>query len=117
MADARDGGDGSVGGDGGGDSLGGTVACFCVGADRLTEVTELVVAMDEGGGGSVGGDSGGDAVAGSAACVCVGADRLTEVTEVRWLTHGRDVTKESEVTVVETLWLAPLLVSVSVQAD
>ena len=36
-----------------------------------------------------------------------------------WLTHAREVTEESEVTVVETVWLAPLLVStsMSVQAD
>ena len=56
-------------------------------------------------------------MAGSVACVCVGADRLTEVTEVRWLTDTREVMGVSEVTVVETVWLALLLVSVSVQTD
>ena len=38
-----------------------------------------------------------------------------EVTEVRWLTHAREVTGVLRVTVVETVWLGPLLVSVSVQ--
>ena len=64
------------------------VVCVCVGADRLTEVTELVVAMGEGGDGSVGGDGGGDGLAGSSAsgcrcclCVFVGADRLTDGTD------------------------------------
>ena len=33
------------------------------------------------------------------------------------MTHVMVVTGVSEVTVVETVWLAPLLVSVSVQAD
>ena len=41
MADGCEGGDGSVGGDGGGDGVAGSVACVCVGADRLTEVTEV----------------------------------------------------------------------------
>ena len=58
-----------------------------------------------------------DAVAAAADCVFVGADRLTEVTEVTWLTDGREVMEVSEVTVTETLWLALLLVSVSVQTD
>ena len=73
----------------------------------------------EGGDGSVGGDSGTDAPAGSVACVCLGADRLIEVIAVRWLTHAREVTEGSETTTVvdETGWLAPLLVSVSVQTD
>ena len=56
-------------------------------------------------------------MAGSVACVCVGADKRTEVTEVRWLRHAREVIGVSEVTVVETVWLAPLVVSVSVQTD
>ena len=34
-----------------------------------------------------------------------------------WLTHAREVTAVSELTLVETLWLAPLLVSASVQTD
>ena len=71
----------------------------------------------EGRDGRVGGDGVGDAVAGSVACVCVGADRLTEVTELRWLTDAREVMGVSEVTVTETVWLAPLLVSESVQTD
>ena len=73
--------------------------------------------MGEGGDGSVGGDGGGDGLAGSVARVCVGADRRTKVTEVRWLTHAREVVEVSEVTVMETLWLALLLVVVSVQTD
>ena len=36
---------------------------------------------------------------------------------MRWLTATRKVTGVSELTVVETLRLAPLLVSVSVQSD
>ena len=71
----------------------------------------------EGGDGSVGGDGSRDVLAGSVACVCFGAERLTEVTEVRWLTATRKVTGVSKLTVVETLRLAPLLVSVSVQSD
>ena len=39
------------------------------------------------------------------------------MTEVRWLTHAREVVEVSEVTVMETLWLALLLVVVSVQTD
>ena len=59
---------------GGGDGLAGSVACVCVGADRLTNVAEMVVTDGcEGGDGSVGGDGGGDGLAGSVACVCVGA--------------------------------------------
>ena len=34
-----------------------------------------------------------------------------------WLTHAREVTAVSELTLVETLWLAPLLVSGSCQCD
>ena len=71
----------------------------------------------EDGDGSVEADGGGDAATGSVACVCVGAHRLTEVTELSWLTHAREVIAVSELTVVETLWLAPLLLSVSVQTD
>ena len=56
-------------------------------------------------------------MAGSVACVCDCADRLTPMTKVRWLTRAREVTEVSEVTVAEMLWLAPLLVSVSVQKD
>ena len=71
----------------------------------------------EGGDRSLRADGGGDGLAGSVACVCVGADRLTEVTEVRWLMHVMEVTGVSEVTVAETVWLGPLLVSVTVQTD
>ena len=46
------------------------VACVCVGADRLTEVTEVAVADGcEGGDGSVDDAGGGDGVAGSVACL------------------------------------------------
>ena len=41
MAEACEGSDGRVRGDGGRDGLAGSVACVCVGADRLTEVTEV----------------------------------------------------------------------------
>ena len=71
----------------------------------------------EGGDGSVGGDSGRDSDAAAVACVCVGADRLTEATDVAVADAWREVTEMSEVTVVETDWLALLLVSVSVQTD
>ena len=54
-------------------------------------------------------------------CLCLCRCRQTDGkwTEVRSLTHAREVTEVSEVTttVVETVWLAPLLVSVSVQTD
>ena len=40
-----------------------------------------------------------------------------EVTEVSWRTHAREMTEVSEVTVLNTLWLAPLLVSVAVPTD
>ena len=104
MADACAGGDGSVGGDGGRDSHAAVVACVCVDADRLTEVTEVAVAdACEGGDGNVGGDGGGDSLGGTVGCVCVGGDRLTEATELSWLTWAREVTAVSEVTVVEIL--------------
>ena len=76
---------------GGGDGLAGSVACVCVGADRLTEADsdELVEARE--GGGSIGGDDSG------------GGGEVTEVSEVMLL--------------VETGRLALLLVSVSVQTD
>ena len=55
-------------------------------------------------------------LAAAVACVSlsVQTDLRTEVTEVRWLTHASEVTEVSEAMVVKTVWLAPLLVSVSV---
>ena len=41
MADGCEGGDRIDGGDGGGDAVAAAVACVCVGADRLTEATEV----------------------------------------------------------------------------
>ena len=42
---------------------------------------------------------------------------MTEVTEQRWRMDAREVTEVSEVTVLKAVWLALLLVSVSVQTD